>query len=114
MPFDIGFIELCVVMVVGLFVLGPDKLPIAARALTRWFGGAKRSINAFKSEVDRELQMDELKRRFLDEQQRVQTTLNQKMDVKQSAEDFLAGKSTQPDLLAKQPDKKDSTIGKGG
>lgn len=113
MPFDIGFIELCVVMVVGLLVLGPDKLPVAARALTRWFGGAKRSISAFKSEVDRELKMDELKRSFHEEQQRAQAILNKKMDIKASAEEFLTADSTPQVSTDRQSIKQDSAIGKG-
>lgn len=62
MPFDIGFIELCILLVVGLMVLGPDKLPVAARQLSKWFGGIRRHVNSFTSEMNRELEMDELRR----------------------------------------------------
>ncbi len=113
MPFDIGFIELCVIMVVGLFVLGPDKLPIAARALTRWFTGAKRSINAVKSEIDRELQVDEIKRSLNDEKQRVQATLNQKVNVDVVADNLAASEGTQKNSTVEQRDKRDSAVGKG-
>lgn len=69
MPFDIGFIELCILLVVGLMVLGPDKLPVAARQLSKWFGGMRRHVNSFTSEMNRELEMDEL-RRELDAQKK--------------------------------------------
>jgi sec-independent protein translocase protein TatB len=62
MPFDIGFIELSILLVVGLMVLGPDKLPVAARQLSKWFSGMRRNINSFTSEMSRELEMDELRR----------------------------------------------------
>ncbi len=64
MPFDIGFIELCILLIVGLTVLGPDKLPVAARQLSKWFGGMRRNVNSFKSEMSRELEMDELRRQI--------------------------------------------------
>lgn len=76
MPFDIGFVELCTVLIVSLILLGPDKLPIAARALTRFMRTVSRTVNSFKHEVDRELQMDELKRQIQEQQNRVKTTLD--------------------------------------
>ena len=80
MPFDIGFIELCTVLVVSVILLGPDKLPIAARALTRFFRAASRTVHSFKSEVDRELQMDELKRQMEDHQARLNKAIYQAND----------------------------------
>jgi len=77
MPFDIGFIELCTILVVSLIVLGPDKLPIAARALTRFFRTISRTMNSFKREVDRELQMDELKRQMQEQQERLANVVGQ-------------------------------------
>ncbi|MFC4698966.1 Sec-independent protein translocase protein TatB [Glaciecola siphonariae] len=62
MPFDIGFIELCILLVVALIVLGPDKFPVAARQLSKWFGGIRRNVNSLTSEFNRELEMDELRR----------------------------------------------------
>jgi sec-independent protein translocase protein TatB len=71
MPFDIGFIELCIILIVSLIVLGPDKLPTAARALTRFYQSFSRTANSFKREVSRELQMDELKRQLQDQQKQL-------------------------------------------
>lgn len=77
MPFDIGFVEICTILVVSLIVLGPDKLPIAARALSRFFRTVTRTVNSFKSEVDRELQMDELKRQMQQQQEQFANMVNQ-------------------------------------
>lgn len=85
MPFDIGFIELCILLVVGLMVLGPDKLPVAARQLSKWFGGIGRHVNSFTSEMNRELEMDELRREI--EAQKSQ--MNQVTNVSQFNTDAL-------------------------
>lgn len=85
MPFDIGFIELCILLVVGLMVLGPDKLPVAARQLSKWFGGIRRHVNSFTSEMNRELEMDELRREI--EAQKSQ--MNQVTNVSQFNNDAL-------------------------
>jgi len=58
--FDIGFFELLLVGVIALLVLGPERLPGAARALGLWVGKAKRSLNAIKTEIDRELKIQEM------------------------------------------------------
>ena len=59
--FDIGFVELLICGVIALLILGPERLPQAARAAGRWVGGAKRMASQFSSELDRQLKADELR-----------------------------------------------------
>ncbi|EON93339.1 twin-arginine translocation protein subunit TatB [Marinobacter lipolyticus SM19] len=59
--FDIGFVELLICGVIALLVLGPERLPTAARAAGRWIGGARRMVNQFTSELDRQLKAEELR-----------------------------------------------------
>ena len=60
--FDIAFSELLVIAVVALVVIGPEKLPTVARMAGTLFGRAQRYINNVKAEVNREMQMDELRK----------------------------------------------------
>ncbi len=60
--FDIGFWEMALVGVVALLVIGPDRLPGAARTAGLWIGKGRRFLANVKGEVDRELKADELKR----------------------------------------------------
>ena len=78
MPFDIGFFELCVIAIIGLLVLGPERLPVAARAVGRWVGKARRTFTSFKSEIDRELQIDELRRQLNEQQAKMDQFMNQR------------------------------------
>ncbi len=59
--FDIGFLELLICGVIALLILGPERLPTAARAAGRWVGGARRMVSQFTSELDRQLKADELR-----------------------------------------------------
>ena len=56
--FDIGFIELVMVAIVGLLVIGPERLPGAIRTGSAWLGRIKRGFNDIKREVEQELHND--------------------------------------------------------
>ena len=60
--FDIGFSELMVIGVVALLVIWPEKLPKVARTLGHLLGRAQRYVNDVKSDINREMQLDELKK----------------------------------------------------
>ncbi len=69
--FDIGFWELCLIAVVALLILGPERLPVAARTAGLWIGKARRMIGNVKSEIDRELQLDEVRKKLQEEESKL-------------------------------------------
>jgi len=60
--FDVGFSELLVIAVVALLVLGPERLPKAARFAGLWVRRARAQWNSVKSEFERDLADDDLRR----------------------------------------------------
>ncbi|MGM0526268.1 MAG: Sec-independent protein translocase protein TatB [Pseudomonadota bacterium] len=58
--FDIGFWELLLIAMVGLLVLGPERLPSALRSLQRTVGGIKSYSQRMQNELDNELRIKEL------------------------------------------------------
>ena len=60
--FDIGFSEMVVIAVVALIVLGPEKLPKVARTAGHLLGRLQRYVNDVKSDINREMQLEELKK----------------------------------------------------
>jgi sec-independent protein translocase protein TatB len=60
--FDIGFSELLIIAVVALVVLGPERLPKAARFAGLWLRRARVQWNSVKDELERELAAEEFKR----------------------------------------------------
>jgi len=58
--FDIGFAELIIISVVGLLVIGPERLPGAIRTASVWLGRLRRGFNDIKREVQQELHNDEV------------------------------------------------------
>ncbi len=64
--FDIGFTELLLIAVVALIVLGPERLPKAARFAGLWVRRARAQWYSVKSELEREVAAEELKRSLHD------------------------------------------------
>ncbi|HEX8740724.1 MAG TPA: Sec-independent protein translocase protein TatB [Casimicrobiaceae bacterium] len=60
--FDIGFSEIVLIAVVALVVLGPERLPKAARTLGHLFGRLQRYVNEVKADISREMELDELRK----------------------------------------------------
>lgn len=67
--FDIGFSELLLVAVVALVVLGPERLPKAARFAGLWVRRARAQWYSVRAELERELEAEELKRSLRETQQ---------------------------------------------
>ena len=60
--FDIGFSELLVIGVVALVVIGPEKLPRLARTLGHLAGRLQRYVNDVKSDINREMELEDLRK----------------------------------------------------
>jgi len=56
----IGFMELLLIGILGLVVLGPERLPVAVRSITGWIRAMKRMANSVKDELEQELKIEEL------------------------------------------------------
>lgn len=76
--FDIGFAELLLIFIVGLLVLGPERLPAAIRTVSLWAGRIRRSFQGMKADIERELGADEIRRQLHNE-----SILNSLNDSKQ-------------------------------
>ena len=72
--FGIGTGELMIVALVALIVLGPERLPKAARFAGLWVRRARHQWNSVKQELERELQADEIKRNLEQMRQGVRDT----------------------------------------
>lgn len=76
--FDVGFAELVLMGIVGLLVLGPERLPVAIRHIGLWVGRLKRSYRQIRADVEREIGADEIRRQLHNEE--VMQSLNASKD----------------------------------
>ncbi|WP_299311266.1 Sec-independent protein translocase protein TatB [uncultured Halomonas sp.] len=85
--FDIGFLELMFIGVVGLLVLGPERLPKAARTAGLWLGKIKRSVSGMQREISAQLEAEELRQKLNEQQKKLDDSVRQvQRDVESIAE----------------------------
>lgn len=104
--FDIGFGELLLIAVVALVVLGPERLPKAARFAGLWVRRARNQWDSVKQELERELHAEELKRNLQDvraSMQQAETELRDSNRQLQQGADQLRQQVADPGLTAAVP-----------
>lgn len=100
--FDIGFWELTTIGVIALMVIGPDKLPGVARTAGKWVGRARRFVGDVKSDIDRELKQEELRKALaedagLDEIKEIMNTDDFKIEAEDTAQYQVKARSDDTD-----------------
>ena len=96
--FGISFSELLLVALIALLVLGPERLPGAARTAGLWIGRIKRSFNAIKTEVEREIGADEIRRQLHNEQ-----ILQLEREMQATKNDLMGQKPAESEQPASAP-----------
>ena len=87
--FDIGFIELIVIGVVALIVIGPERLPKVARTAGHLYGRMQRYVSTVKSDISRDIQLDELRKAGQDLRQSVESVAREVEQQATVVDDYL-------------------------
>lgn len=85
--FDIGFSELMVIGVVALVVIGPERLPKVARTAGHLLGRLQRYVHDVKTDINREMQLDELKKlqsQMLESARTLESSVREEMETARS------------------------------
>jgi len=94
--FNFGLSEIMVIAVVGLIVIGPERLPKVAKTVGHLFGRMQRYASQVKAEIDREVQLDELK--------------NLQKTMKEAADEIEADVSSQFNFIQSEIDEADKEL----
>ena len=114
--FDIGFWELTTIAVIALLVIGPDKLPDVARTAGKWVGRARRFVGDVKTDIDRELKQEELRKAIaddvgLDEIKEIMNTDDLRIDADETPAYQVSAIPDSSDDFEKDEDDYDSQLG---
>ncbi|PCJ86260.1 MAG: twin-arginine translocase subunit TatB [Thiotrichaceae bacterium] len=97
--FDIGFWEILLILVLALVVIGPERLPGAARQAGLFVGKARRYIEGVRSEVESEFDINEFKRMLHNQEVQISELQQQ---IKSGIDDIKPNLSTD-DILTDAP-----------
>ncbi len=70
--FNLGFTELLLLAIIGLVVIGPERMPEVARQIGRWVGAAKRTTQQFQRQLETEVKLQELNKKIIEETQDIE------------------------------------------
>ncbi|MFA6164122.1 MAG: Sec-independent protein translocase protein TatB [Methylobacter sp.] len=89
--FDVGFSELCLIGLVSLLVIGPERLPKVARLAGFWLGKTRSMVASVKEEIKQELQAEEMRQIFKEQSglKEVQQILDETSDTAHSIKSSL-------------------------
>jgi sec-independent protein translocase protein TatB len=97
--FDVGFWEILLILVLALVIIGPERLPGAARKAGYFVGKARRYIEGVRSEVESELDVGEFKRMLHNQEVQINELQQQ---LKSGVDEVKSGLPT-TDLLTDMP-----------
>jgi len=100
--FDIGFFELMVLAIVGLLVLGPQRLPQAVRTVGLYIGRIRKAVTGIQQEVNEQLQLEEMRQRLSEHEKKVKSGI---LDAEKELEKDMQVKDSSEASDAQQKDK---------
>lgn len=87
--FDIGFFEICLIGIIALLVIGPEKLPRAARTAGLWIGKARGVVRTVKYDIDEQIRAEELKESLAKVQANIKNDVSESFEsVEESFKDL--------------------------
>ena len=104
--FDLGFLEIFICGVIALLVLGPERLPGAARAAGHWVGKARRMTRQFSEELDRQVKAEEIRERLKQEKSEIGYE-----DIQKNVQEALDEAKDHEHLVHAESDKRKSNPG---
>ena len=65
--FQIGFLEILIILILGLIIIGPNRLPVLVKATFKFFKKIENKFNLFKKDIEADIGVDELKKDVFNE-----------------------------------------------
>ena len=65
--FQIGFLEILIILILGLIIIGPNRLPVVVKSTLKLFKKIENKFNLFKKDIEADIGVDELKKDVFNE-----------------------------------------------
>ena len=65
--FQIGFLEILIILIFGLLIIGPRRLPVVIKTTIKIYKKIENKLNAFKKDIEEDIGADEIKKDVFNE-----------------------------------------------
>ena len=65
--FQIGFLEILIILILGLIIIGPNKLPVVVKTTLKFYKKIENKFNLFKKDIEADISADEIKKDVFNE-----------------------------------------------
>ena len=65
--FQIGFLEIIIILVLGLIIIGPNRIPVVVKAALKFYKKIQKKFTNFRKDVEKEIGVDELNKDIFNE-----------------------------------------------
>ena len=65
--FQIGFLEILIILILGLIIIGPNKLPVVVKTTLKFYKKIENKFADFKNDIEDDIGADELKKDVFNE-----------------------------------------------
>ena len=65
--FQIGFLEILIILILGLIIIGPNRLPVVVKTILKFYKKIENKFNLFKKDIEADIGVDELKKDVFNE-----------------------------------------------
>ena len=65
--FQIGFLEILIILILGLILIGPARLPIVIKIILKFYKRVENKFSKFKKDIEEDIGANELKKDVFNE-----------------------------------------------
>ena len=78
--FQIGFLEIALILILGLIIIGPSRLPQVIKTSLKFYKKIQKQISGFKNDIESEIGTEEIKKDIFNEMRMEELDLSGKKD----------------------------------
>ena len=78
--FQIGFLEILIILILGLIIIGPNKLPVVVKTTLKFYKKIENKFNLFKKDIEADIGADEIKKDVFNELRMEELDRNKELD----------------------------------
>ncbi len=78
--FQVGFLEIAIILILGLLIIGPQRLPDVVKTVLKFYKKVQKQISNLKNDLEEDIGTEEIKKDVFNEMRMEELDLFDKSD----------------------------------